>query len=147
MRFIAFVLLALAGAGSALAVDRPGINGPPSTTTTSVATTATAPATTTPSTTTGLYGHVLSGPSAPNCPTSEPGCYTPVKTTLVFSRSGQIAARVPSTASGYYRVKLRHGYYSVRLAAANGRKVKPSLVWVRAGTFRKLNFVISTGIY
>ncbi len=126
MRIVLLVLIALASAGTALAAERQSAT-----------------------VTSGLYGHVLSGPTSPNCATPDPGCYAPVQTTLVFShaRSGAFAARITSTASGYYRAKLPHGYYTVRPSSANGGKVKPSIVWVRPDTFRKLNFVISTGIY
>src|SRR5690349_4459302 len=68
----------------------------------------------------GLYGTVRKGPVKPVCQIGVP-CDGPVaKTMLVFSKSGQVVARVRSSTAGTYRIALAPGYYDVRATVKIG---------------------------
>ena len=61
--------------------------------------------------------------------------------TLVFSRHGRAVARATTNLQGRYRVRLRAGRYSVRVASAASLPVRPDRV--RIGSTRKqVNFFV-----
>jgi hypothetical protein len=94
----------------------------------------------------GLQGLVMRGPISPVCRVGVP-CEAPAQVTLVFSRSGEVRARVRTTAKGRYRAALRPGRYAVRTTERVGmRPVEPRLVTVPRGRFATVTFHIDTGI-
>ncbi len=96
---------------------------------------------------TGLFGYVSRGPLSPRCVPPRP-CFRPARVTLRFGRTGArvLLGRATTQASGAYRVALRPGVYSVTVAPGLGR-VKPSLVVVPAGGWKRVVFILDTGIY
>ena len=94
----------------------------------------------------GLRGTVMRGPITPVCRVDVP-CDGPARVTLVFSRSGQVRARVRTSAKGRFRVALRPGRYAVRTAERVGmRPIEPRLVTVPKGRYASVTFHIDTGI-
>ena len=95
----------------------------------------------------GLYGTVKKGPVKPVCQQGVP-CDAPAQVTLVFSRSGDVVARIRSTAAGRYRIALEPGFYDVRSTVKIGmtKLPKPHALHVRAGHWDKINLFFDTGI-
>ena len=99
-------------------------------------------------TSSGLRGLVTRGPIAPVC-TAEQPCDAPAKNvTLVFLRNGRVARRVTTNDEGRYRVALAPGLYAVRLKTRQsiGRGLEPARARVLAKRFRRVDFLIDTGI-
>jgi hypothetical protein len=95
-----------------------------------------------------LHGVVMRGPTMPVCQVGVP-CSAPAPgAVLVFSRNGQIAARVRAGERGRYSVRLRPGSYTVRLASKPriGFGLAPRAITLRAVVSVRLNFSIDTGI-
>jgi len=97
--------------------------------------------------TTGLYGTVHRGPITPVCRVEEP-CDGPAHVTLVFSRLGQVVARVRTREDGSYRIRLRPGRYSVRTTSTSifERRTNPAAATVPRVGYRRVDFNIDTGI-
>jgi hypothetical protein len=95
----------------------------------------------------GLYGVVTAGPVSPVCRVGVP-CYAPVRVTLVFSRNGDVAARVRATPKGRYRIALAPGYYEVHSLqkVGIGRLPRPHAVRVRSGHWDRIDLRFDTGI-
>ena len=70
------------------------------------------------------------------------------RVTLRFGRSGSNAllGRATTRAAGDFRVALRPGVYTVTVTPSLGR-LRPSLVRVPATGWKRIVFVIDTGIY
>ncbi len=95
----------------------------------------------------GLRGVVMRSPTMPVCEEGVP-CSAPAKnTTLVFTRETSVV-RTRTDATGHYRVALAPGWWSVRTAPVVriGSGLTPRRVRVLAGRFRRVEFVIDTGI-
>ena len=103
------------------------------------------PLPTTPTSSTGLVGYVARGPLSPTCHPFQP-CFRPARVTLRFARQGLLRATAATRASGWYRVALPPGLYSVSVAARAGQ-LKPSVVRVPVNRWHHANFVLNTGIY
>ena len=95
---------------------------------------------------TGLYGYVTRGPIAPLCRPGE-SCFRPARLTLEFRRPGRLAVKIATSAAGAYRVALAPGDYTVFARTVGLGRLKPGLVRVSAGRFRRVDFVLGTGIY
>jgi hypothetical protein len=95
----------------------------------------------------GLYGTVRKGPIRPVCQVGVP-CDAPVRGTLVFSRGGDVVARVRPTLRGRYRVALTPGIYEVRATVKIGLSAqpRPRAVHVRAGHWDEIDLFFDTGI-
>jgi hypothetical protein len=133
----AIAAIALASAGVTLAVGPPQPPQPTGTTST-VATVPTVSAS-------GLRGYVSVGPTSPTCSPGE-ACSRPARVTLRFWRNGRLVLRVTTRATGVYRAPLAPGLYLVRAARTLGL-LKPSVVRVPVERWRRIDFVLSTGIY
>ena len=119
MRIFAIVVAALAVAGSAAS-------------------------TTTPS---GLRGVVLRGPITPVCTVGVPCDAPAVGVVLVFSRSGNVVARITTNRNGAYRLALRPGRYGVTTARRTiGSGLTPRSVFVPRGRVARVDFKLDTGI-
>jgi hypothetical protein len=96
----------------------------------------------------GLHGTVSRGPTAPVCRVNVPCSAPAVGAVLVFSRRGQVAARVRAGVGGRYSVQLEPGYYTVAIGAVSrvGFGLRPNRVHVAAGVDAKLDFSVDTGI-
>jgi hypothetical protein len=97
-------------------------------------------------TTAGLRG-VVKEPRA-ICVQDE-GCTGPTPgVTLVFTRATGASKKVTSDSGGSYRLTLRPGVYAVTSpqAARAGGGVTPASVRVYAGRYRRVAFVVFTGI-
>lgn len=94
----------------------------------------------------GLHGYVEKGPITPVCQAAEP-CNGPAAgAVLAFARAGGAKVRVRTSATGFYRIKLRAGYYAVRSDSDFDRTPFPAKVHVRPGRDDRLDFFIDTGI-
>ncbi len=97
----------------------------------------------------GLYGLVVRGPTKPVCSIGEPCSEPAAKTKLRFLRGGSVVTSVVTDMRGRYRVQLRPGLYTVRVAGVPagglGGRIDPDKVRVRA-VWRRQNFDIDTGI-
>lgn len=131
---LAIVSAALASGGSAFAIGPPRPPQPP-------------PGPPLPASGTGLIGYVSRGPVSPVCRVSMP-CFRPAQVTLRFGRRLAVAVRVSTRPTGGYRVALKPGIYTVSVAGT-GRlgRLRPSTVTVPASGWKRVNFVLSTGIY
>jgi hypothetical protein len=97
---------------------------------------------------TGLHGVVRRGPTTPVCRAGTP-CTAPAPgAVLVFERSGHPAVRVRAGAGGRYHVRLPAGVYAVTVSQQSsvGSGILPHLVRVTVGVWRRLDFMIDTGI-
>jgi hypothetical protein len=133
--FTIAIAAALASAGAALAIEPPQPPIPTETTTT-----ATAPPAS------GLVGYVSRGPVRPLCRPTE-SCYRPARVTLQFRPAGRPAVQITTRATGAYRVSLAPGLYTVWVRLVGLQRLKPSVVHVPASGFRRVDFVLGTGIY
>jgi hypothetical protein len=93
-----------------------------------------------------LHGHVMRGPTAPVCRVGVP-CEAPAAhTTLFFTRLGRTTSTV-TNANGYYRIRLKAGFYAVRTKRqAIGRGLEPRSMRVVGGRDKRADFHIDTGI-
>jgi hypothetical protein len=96
----------------------------------------------------GFHGVVMRGPTMPVCQIGKPCSEPAVGTVLIFSQSGHVVRRVRTVAGGAYSVRLRPGFYAVRLPTypRMGSALEPRQVRVRAGIYGRLDFDIDTGI-
>jgi hypothetical protein len=96
----------------------------------------------------GLHGVVTLGPTQPVCQVGTPCSAPAVGVVLVFSRSGQVAARVRTGSGGRYSVRLVPGTYAVRPQPVPkiGTGMTPRDVRVKAGVSSRVDFFIDTGI-
>jgi hypothetical protein len=70
-----------------------------------------------------------------------------VGVTLLFSRDARVRARVVTGKDGVYRVALRPGVYGVRaMRTVQLRPLEPARVIVERNRYRRLDFVLDTGI-
>jgi hypothetical protein len=90
----------------------------------------------------GLFGVVTRGPTTPVCAVEQPCTRPAAGALLVFSRGGS-TVRVTVRADGSYRVRLAPGLYAARTSSG---RLEPASVRVRAGTTRRVDFSIDTGI-
>ncbi len=94
----------------------------------------------------GLEGKVLRGPISPVCVANRP-CQAPTSAILAFFRNGTLVAQVKSTPAGQYRIALAPGVYSVTPARrAQLWRLSPQTVRVPAESYRRVNFLVDTGI-
>jgi hypothetical protein len=97
----------------------------------------------------GLYGVVTRGPTKPVCSVDEPCSAPAAHQKLRFLRGGALVSSLVTDARGRYRIRLRPGLYTVRVAGAPagamGGRIDPATVRVRA-VWRRQNFDIDTGI-
>jgi hypothetical protein len=96
----------------------------------------------------GLRGIVLKGPTMPVCKEGVP-CEKPAAgIVLRFSRAGHMAARVRTTRTGKYSVRLRPGTYAVTVnpKPTVGSGLTPKLVRVPRGRVAHRDFHLDTGI-
>jgi hypothetical protein len=94
----------------------------------------------------GLEGKVFRGPISPVCIANRP-CQAPASVNLAFSRNGMVVAQVKSTPAGQYRIALAPGVYSVTPARRVPLwRLSPQAVRVPAGSYRRVNFLVDTGI-
>jgi Protein of unknown function (DUF2568) len=94
----------------------------------------------------GLYGVVERGPIKPVCRADEP-CDEPARgLVLVFERAGR-AARVTTSKTGTYRIRLAPGAYRVRTVRTGlGSGIDPNVVSVPRGRFSRVDLFVDTGI-
>jgi hypothetical protein len=94
-----------------------------------------------------LRGVVTRGPITPVCRAGVPCDGPAAHVVLRFLRHGTAVARVETSSTGSYRLRLRAGVYQVRTKAAGiGGGIQPQTVRVVAGAVRKVDFSIDTGI-
>jgi hypothetical protein len=94
----------------------------------------------------GLEGKVSRGPITPVCIQARP-CQAAASVTLAFSRGREQVARVRSTQAGDYRVALSPGVYTVTPAYPHPLwRMSPRSVQVPDGRYKRVNFLIDTGI-
>lgn len=96
----------------------------------------------------GLHGIVTRGPTTPVCKVGVPCSAPAVGAVLIFSRAGYVVARVRTSVGGRYSIRLPAGLYTVRLSPTPriGFGLRPTMVRVVRGAYRRLNFSIDTGI-
>ena len=131
--FTIVIATALASAGAALAIEPPQPPIPAGTTTT-------------PARASGLIGYVSRGPVRPLCRPTD-SCYRPARVTLQFRLAGRSAVQTATRVGGAYRVSLAPGVYTVWVRLVGLERLKPSVVRVPASGFRRVDFVLGTGIY
>jgi hypothetical protein len=95
----------------------------------------------------GLFGTVTRGPTMPVCIAGQPCSKPAAGVTLTFVHDGVAAKSVVTGAQGQYRIQLRPGTYTVRVAGlARIQRLSPTTVVVRRGVMGRQAFVIDTGI-
>lgn len=96
----------------------------------------------------GLHGTVTRSPITPVCRVGVPCSAPAVGAVLVFSRAGQVAARIRTGAGGRYSVSLTPGYYTVAMSPVPriGFGIRPTRVHVARNISARLDFSIDTGI-
>lgn len=94
----------------------------------------------------GLHGYVEKGPITPVCRAAEPCTGPAAGVVLTFARAGATKVRVRASAVGFYRIRLRAGYYAVTSGADFDKIPWPAKVKVRLGHDDRLDFFIDTGI-
>jgi len=96
----------------------------------------------------GLHGVVTRGPITPVCKVGVRCSEPAVGAVLVFLRAGHAVARVRTGVGGRYSIRLAPGLYTVRLSPTPriGFGVRPTVVRVARGSYRRLDFLIDTGI-
>jgi hypothetical protein len=85
----------------------------------------------------------MRGPITPVCVAGQPCSAPAVGAVLSFARAGHVVARVKTKAGGRYKLVLSPGLYSVRTYR---HRIEPATARVRAGTMKRLDFSIDTGI-
>jgi len=94
----------------------------------------------------GLEGKVSRGPVTPVCIATRP-CQVAASVILAFSRHGAVVAQVRSAATGHYRIGLAPGVYSVKPARREPLwRLFPQTVRVPFGSYRRVDFLVDTGI-
>ena len=95
---------------------------------------------------TGLHGFVRIGPLTPVCYENVP-CDGPAAGVLMtFTRADGKIVRVKTRETGFYRIRVPAGRYSVRASRGHPPFPYPRNVRVRAGHDDRLDFYIDTGI-
>jgi hypothetical protein len=97
---------------------------------------------------TGLHGVVRRGPTMPVCRAGTPCTAPAAGAVLVFRRTGHEALRARADTRGRYAIRLAAGIYEVAVLpkTAIGSGIRPRRVRVTFGAWRRLDFVIDTGI-
>ena len=95
----------------------------------------------------GIQGRVMRGPTMPVCRIGVP-CEAPAAgVKLAVVRSGKVVARATTNRRGWYRVPLKVGPYTVRMASRDYQLMpQPRRVRVTSGRFKRVDFHIDTGI-
>jgi len=94
----------------------------------------------------GLDGRVLRGAISPACQGVRP-CEIGAFVTLAFARHGTVVARVRSAPTGEYRIGLTPGVYSVTPEHREPLwRLFPRTVRVPVGSYRRVDFIVDTGI-
>ena len=95
----------------------------------------------------GLRGKVMEGPTKPVCYVGDP-CEKPAAgVVLEFRRSGVLLAKVRTTQTGTYSVRLRRGYYRVTATHTPlAKTLTPRIVKVPRGRIARIDFHLDTGI-
>ena len=94
----------------------------------------------------GLWGKVSKGPTRPVCVAELP-CTKPAANTQLVFRRAEFRKTVRTDESGRYRITLRHGVYSVRVAASGLQPLPdPRVVRVPQGRSIRIDFSVDTGI-
>lgn len=93
----------------------------------------------------GLRGVVMRGPTTPVCDTS---CEAPARgLVLQFRRDGKLKARVTTSRTGRYLVRLRPGTYAVTTPNLRPReRLTPQLVRVPRGRVGHVDLHLDTGL-
>lgn len=95
----------------------------------------------------GLFGTVTWSPTMPVCVAGQPCSKPAAGVTLTFVRQGTPVRSVVTSKTGSYRVRLRPGFYTVKLTTRSRiQRLKPYTVKVSRGVMARRNFVIDTGI-
>jgi hypothetical protein len=95
----------------------------------------------------GLRGIVMRGPTTPVCRVGVP-CDEPAKGLLLqFKRDGRIRARVRTSQTGWYRVRLRPGKYAVSSPALRpGQELSPRTARAPRGRLGRVDLYLDTGL-
>jgi len=93
----------------------------------------------------GLRGVVMRGPTTPVCDTS---CEAPARgLVLQFRRDGKLEARVTTSRTGHYLVRLRPGTYAVTTPNLRPREqLSPQLERVPRGRVGHVDLHLDTGL-
>ena len=93
----------------------------------------------------GLRGVVMRGPITPVCDTS---CEAPARgLVLQFRRDGKLKARVTTSRTGRYLVRLRPGTYAVTTPNLRPREqLTPQVVRVPRGRVEHVDLHLDTGL-
>jgi len=95
----------------------------------------------------GLYGTATLMPVRPICIEGRPCGKPAVGLVLRFSRDGRVVGRVTTSRAGFYRVSLVRGIYVVSIdSGSHRREITPRTVRVVAGSQRRADFEIDTGL-
>lgn len=94
-----------------------------------------------------LRGVVMRGPTKPVCHEGE-SCEEPAKGLLLqFRHAGTLRARVKTTQTGTYRVRLRPGTYAVTTPNLRPwQDLTPHVVRVPRGRLGRVDFHLDTGL-
>jgi hypothetical protein len=95
---------------------------------------------------TGLHGFVRMGPITPVCYEDIPCDGPAAGVLLTFTRADGTIVRVKTRETGFYRIRLPAGRYSVKANRGHPPFPYPRNVRVRAGYDDRLDFHIDTGI-
>jgi hypothetical protein len=94
----------------------------------------------------GLHGFVRKGPITPVCYEDVPCDGPAAGVVLTFVRADGTRAQVKTRATGFYRIKLPAGRYTVKASQGHPPLPYPQKVRVRVGHDDRLDFYIYTGI-
>ena len=95
---------------------------------------------------TGLHGFVRMGPITPICYAGRPCDGPAAGVVMTFTRADGTFVRVKTRETGFYRIRLRAGRYSVKASRGHPPFPYPRNVKVRLGHDDRLDFYIDTGI-
>lgn len=95
---------------------------------------------------TGLHGFVRIGPITPICYEGRPCDGPAAGVLLTFTRADGTSVRVKTRETGFYRIRVPAGRYSVKASRGHPPYPYPRNVRVRAGYDDRLDFFIDTGI-
>jgi len=94
-----------------------------------------------------LHGVATLIPVHPICIEGRPCGKPAVGLVLRFSRDGRVVGRVTTSRAGFYRVSLVRGIYVVSIdSGSHRREITPRTVRVVAGSQRRADFEIDTGL-